>query len=64
LGLLAVLPNIVNAFLHVPFIIQGTSLLIAVGVALETSAQVETYLIEHHYEGFLSSGRLKSKVLR
>jgi len=39
-------------------------LLIAVGAALEVSAQIETYLIEHRYEGFLTSGRLKSKVLR
>jgi len=64
LGLLAILPDIVKVFLTVPFIIQGTSLLIAVGVALETSAQVETYLIEHRYEGFLSSGRLKSRFSR
>lgn len=64
LGLLAILPDIVRIFIPVPFIIQGTSLLIAVGVALETSAQVETFLIEHRYEGFLSSGRLKSRFSR
>ena len=64
LGILAILPSIVKAFFDVPFLLQGTSLLIAVGVALETSAQVETYLIEHRYEGFLSSGRLKSRMQR
>jgi preprotein translocase subunit SecY len=64
LGILAIVPNFVRGFFDVPFLLVGTSLLIAVGAALETSAQVETYLIEHRYEGFLSSGRLKSKVLR
>ena len=33
-------------------ILGGTSLLIVVGVALETAAQIESYLIEHRYEGF------------
>ncbi len=64
LGILAILPSIVKVFFDVPFLLQGTSLLIAVGVALETSAQVETYLIEHRYEGFLTSGRLKSRMQR
>ena len=39
--------------------LSGTSLLIMVGVALESAAQVESYLIEHRYEGFLSSGRMR-----
>ncbi len=64
LGVLAILPNTLIAALKVPFYLGGTSLLIVVGVALETAAQIESYLIEHKYEGFLSSGRLKSRTAR
>lgn len=61
LGVLAILPNILSAVLQTPFVLGGTSILIAVGVALEFASQVESYLIEHRYEGFLRSGRLKNK---
>ena len=64
LGFLAVSPNIVKMFLEFPFMLYGTSLLIAVGVALETASQIESYLIEHKYEGFLSSGRMKGRGMR
>lgn len=62
LACLSIAPNILNAFFRMPFILSGTSLLIVVGVALETSAQIESYLIEHRYEGFLTTGRLKSRA--
>ena len=61
LGVLALLPNIVQALIHVPFFLGGTALLIAVGVSLDTAAQVESYLIEHRYEGFLSAGRITGR---
>lgn len=64
LGTLAVLPNILMANLRIPLMLSGTSLLIVVGVALELAAQIESYLIEHKYEGFLSSGRIKNRVMR
>jgi preprotein translocase subunit SecY len=64
LALLSISPNILNALFRMPFYLSGTSLLIVVGVALETSAQIESYLIEHRYEGFLTSGRLKSRAMR
>jgi len=64
LGLLALSPNLINMFVTVPFMLYGTSLLIAVGVALETASQIESYLIEHKYEGFLSSGRMKGRGMR
>jgi preprotein translocase subunit SecY len=64
LGTLAVLPNILMANLRIPLMLSGTSLLIVVGVALELAAQIESYLIEHKYEGFLSSGRIKSRIMR
>ena len=62
LAFLAIAPNLVYAVLPIPLplsTLSGTSLLIMVGVALETAAQVESYLIEHRYEGFLSSGRMR-----
>ncbi len=61
LGLLAILPNLLNMAISIPFYFSGTAMLIVVGVALDTAAQVESYLIEHRYEGFLSSGRLKAR---
>lgn len=64
LGLLAIIPNVLGAFIRMPFYIGGTSLLIVVGVALETAAQIESYLIEHRYEGFLTTGRLRGRASR
>lgn len=64
LGILALLPTGVYAALKLPFalsILGGTALLIVVGVTLETAAQIESYLIEHRYEGFLTSGRLRGR---
>lgn len=61
---LAVLPSIIHAVLALPFylsgIMSGTALLIGVGVALEISSQIESYLIEHRYEGFLTAGKMTS----
>jgi preprotein translocase subunit SecY len=63
LAALALLPNIAQALVNMPFVLGGTSLLIVVGVALELSSQIESYLLEHNYAGFLSSGRrMKSNV--
>lgn len=64
LGLLALLPNLLNIFIDMPFFLSGTSLLIVVGVALEMAAQIESYLIEHRYEGLLTTGRFKSRGAR
>jgi len=60
LGILAVAPNILNMVVQqMPFYLSGTGLLIVVGVALETASQIDSYLIEHRYEGFLSTGKLR-----
>jgi preprotein translocase subunit SecY len=64
LAMLALMPNVLRVFVHVPFIIGGTSLLIVVGVAMDMAAQIESYLIEHRYEGFLTTGRLKMRGAR
>ncbi len=61
LALLAILPTLLGKNGLFPMAFSGVSLLIVVGVALDTSAQVESHLIERKYEGFLSSGRLKGR---
>jgi preprotein translocase subunit SecY len=38
----------------------GTGLLIIVGVVLDTMRQVETHLLQRHYDGFLRKGRIRS----
>ncbi len=68
LAALAILPNIIlsvfSSTVTLSTLMSGTSLLIMVGVALEVGAQLESYLIEHRYEGFLSSGRMKGRSSR
>ncbi len=64
LATLAILPNILQTVFHIPFEESGTGMLIVIGVALEISNQIESYLIERRYEGFLSSGRLKGRATR
>lgn len=65
LAILAIAPTVVFLMLNVSLLsLSGTSMLIMVGVALETAAQIESYLIEHRYEGFLSSGRMKGRTTR
>ena len=62
LATLALLPNILRLVFGIPFEENGTSMLIAVGVALEIANQVESYLIERRYDGFLSGGRIKNRA--
>jgi preprotein translocase subunit SecY len=64
LGFLAIFPAVVSKVFNVPFDISGTSMLIVVGVALELASQVESYLIERRYEGFLVGGRMKRGGVR
>lgn len=64
LATLALLPPILQLVFRIPFEESGTSMLIAVGVALELSNQIESYLIERRYEGFLSGGRVKGRATR
>src|SRR5881397_3579444 len=63
LTLIAVFPSLLSQGLHVPQITAqffgGTSLLIIVGVMLDTMRQVETHLIQRHYDGFLRKGRVR-----
>ena len=52
-----VLPSILVYKLNMPFYFGGTALLIIVGVALDTVAQMESHLITRHYDGFLKGGK-------
>jgi preprotein translocase subunit SecY len=66
LTLIAILPSLLSQGLHVPTITAqffgGTSLLIIVGVILDTMRQVETHLIQRHYDGFLRKGRIRGRA--
>jgi preprotein translocase subunit SecY len=58
---IAVLPDYMRQFFNAPFFFGGTSLLIVVGVALDTIGQIESHLIMRHYEGFVKDGRIKGR---
>jgi len=51
-----VLPQILITKFGVPFYFGGTSLLIVVGVAMDTASQIESHMLTRHYEGFLKKG--------
>jgi len=61
LALIAVLPDIMIARFNVPFYFGGTSVLIVVGVALDTLQQIESHLIMRHYEGFVTHGKMRGR---
>ncbi|MBW1989014.1 MAG: preprotein translocase subunit SecY [Deltaproteobacteria bacterium] len=52
-----VLPSVLTTQFNVPFYFGGTALLIVVGVAIDTIAQMESHMLTRHYEGFLKKGR-------
>ena len=56
-----VLPSFLIARFNVPFFFGGTSLLIVVGVGLDTMSQIESHMLARHYEGFLKSGKIKGR---
>lgn len=53
LALIWVIPTLMDRFTNVPVFFQGTSIIIMVGVALETMKQIEAQMLMRHYEGFL-----------
>ncbi len=56
-----VLPSILIRRFNVPFYFGGTALLIVVGVALDTVAQIETHMLTRSYQGFMKRGRLRGR---
>ena len=61
ISLICVLPSILAERAKVPFFFGGTSVLILVGVALDTVAQVESYLLTRNYEGFVKGARIRGR---
>jgi preprotein translocase subunit SecY len=57
----AVLPQFVTQGMNVTFYFGGTSLLIIVGVAMDTVQQVESQLIMRHYDGFMKKTRIRGR---
>lgn len=61
LAALAIIPSILQTVFRFPVMFSGISLLIVIGVAIDTAAQIESHLIERRYDGFLASGRLRGR---
>ncbi|MGB3941905.1 MAG: preprotein translocase subunit SecY [Candidatus Manganitrophaceae bacterium] len=61
LALIAVIPEILIYRFNVPFSFGGTSLLIVIGVGLDTAQQIETHMLTRNYEGFMKKGKLKGR---
>jgi preprotein translocase subunit SecY len=61
LAIVCVLPELLIKKFNVPFYFGGTSLLIVIGVALDTVSQIESHLLTRSYEGFLKKGRIKGR---
>lgn len=66
LAIVAILPTFISHIFSVTSAFAsffgGTSLLIIVGVALDTLQQIESYLLMRHYDGFMKSGKIKGRV--
>ncbi len=63
---IAVMPTIMTGQFNIPFIVSsffgGTSLLIIVGVMLDTMRQIESHLLMRHYDGFLKKGKMRGRL--
>jgi len=57
----AILPRFITEGLNVQFYFGGTSLLIVVGVAMDTVQQIESQLIMRHYDGFMKKTRIRGR---
>ena len=65
LTVIALFPDILLYAYNVPFSVAiffgGTGMLITVGVLLDTMRQIETYLLQRHYDGFLKKGKIRGR---
>ena len=65
LALVAILPSLAMKFLNIEqsfaYFYGGTSLLIMVGVVLDTLKQIESYLLMRHYDGLMKTGRIQGR---
>jgi len=60
LSIVCIFPSLLYSWWHIDYMIAsffgGTSLLILVGVAIDTVSQIESHMLTRHYEGFLKKG--------
>jgi preprotein translocase subunit SecY len=61
LSVICIMPGILTTQFNLPFHFGGTSLLILVGVALDTAQQIQSHLITQKYEGFLKGAKIRSR---
>ncbi len=61
LSFICILPDYLIKYINIPFYFGGTSLLIVVGVSLDTMQQIESHLVMRNYDGFVKKGRLRSR---
>ena len=65
LGIVAILPAFARMFgisQNFAQFFGGTSLLILVGVVLDTLTQIESHLMMHHYDGLMKEGKIKGRT--
>lgn len=61
LAFICALPEFFIVKMQIPFYLGGTSLLIVVGVSMDTVAQIHSHLLAHQYEGLLKKNRFKGR---
>ena len=65
LVIVALIPMLLGLWRNIPYQVSqffgGTSILIAVGVTIDTMRQMESYLLMRHYDGFLRKGRVRGR---
>ncbi len=61
LSAVCVLPTVLITYFNVPFYFGGTALLIVVGVAIDTNAQIETFLLNQNYDGFIKKSKKRKR---
>ena len=61
IALIAILPMLLIRTTNFSFWFGGTSLLIVVGVVMDTLQQMETHLLMRHYDGFMKKGRIRGR---
>ena len=61
LSAVCVLPEMLTGYYGIPFALGGTSLLIVVGVGMDTVSQIQSHLLAHQYEGLIRKSRLRGR---
>jgi len=62
LSIICILPSILYVYMNVPFNFGGTALLIVVGVAIDTINQMEAFLLNRNYDGFMRKTKKRGRM--